>query len=294
MRYSIPKNPPTVAPYMFEDVSRVFAVSDIHGEYEAFVDILKNAKVIDGKLHWDWGSGHLVVLGDIFDRGDMVTEALWLIYRLEREAKLHGGRVHFVLGNHEELVMRGDLRYVHEKYLSGIARRSQITYDDMFGPDMELGRWLRTKHVAVKLNDVLYVHAGLHPEVVDRELGLAEMNRVVRSSLDLKSYELVFSDLPWFLLSSARPLWYRGYHGPWGGYPRTTADQLDVLLDYYDVSAVVVGHTEIPQVTSTYENRVFSIDVPVLELGGLQGLLWQKGDFSRVLVSGDLEPLRKR
>jgi hypothetical protein len=290
-RYSIPASPPAVEPHVFEDVSRVFTVSDLHGEYEALVELFRNAGVIDDDLRWDWGDGHLVVLGDVFDRGDKVTECLWLIHRLEREAKLDGGRVHYLLGNHEKMVIRGDLRYVHEKYMSGIARRTRITYDDMFGSDMELGRWLRSKHVAVKLNDVLFVHGGLPPEVVERELSLDDMNAAARSSLDLKSYELVFSDLPWFLFSSGGPLWYRGYHGPRSAYPATTSEELDMILEYYGVKAVVVGHSEISEVTSLHQGRVYGVDVPVEKLGGLQGLLWKDGEFYRVLSSAELELL---
>ncbi|MFZ5979405.1 MAG: metallophosphoesterase, partial [Candidatus Zixiibacteriota bacterium] len=103
--------------YRFENVPRIFIISDIHGEYGDFEDILIKAGVADSSLHWAWGSGHLVVLGDIFDRGSRVTECLWLVYQLQQEAPANGGRVHFVLGNHELMVLRGDIRYVHERYL---------------------------------------------------------------------------------------------------------------------------------------------------------------------------------
>jgi hypothetical protein len=282
-----------VQPHVFENVPRILTVSDIHGEYEALVDLLKNASVIDKDLHWSWGDGHLVVLGDVFDRGDKVTECLWLIYRLEREAKLSGGRVHFTLGNHEKMALRGDLRYVNEKYMSGIADRTDIPYDDLFGPHMELGRWLRSKHIAVKLNDVVFVHGGLPPAVVERGLTLDTMNVAVRASLDFRSYELLFSDLEWFLLSGAGPLWYRGYHQARSGYSRATAAQLDTILGFYGAEAIVVGHSEIAHVASLYEGRVYGIDVPVQELGGLQALLWEGGEFFRVLATGILEPLSR-
>ena len=72
-------------------------------------------KVIDTDLTWSFGDGHLVIVGDVFDRGPNVTECLWLIYRLEQEASAAGGAVHFLLGNHELMVMRGDLRYLNER-----------------------------------------------------------------------------------------------------------------------------------------------------------------------------------
>ncbi len=290
-RYAFASSPPSVEPHVFDDVERILTVSDIHGEYDALVDLLKNAGVIDKRLHWSWDEGHLVVLGDVFDRGARVTECLWLIHRLEREARSSGGRVHFTLGNHEKMALRGDLRYVNMKYMLGIADRTDIPYDDLFGPHTELGRWLRTKHTALRLNDILFVHGGFSPEVVERGLTLDSINEAVRKSLDYRSYELLFSDLEWFLLSSAGPLWYRGYHQARSGYSRASEAQLDTILGFYDAEAIVVGHHEVGQVTSWYQGRVYGVDVPVPELGGLQALLWEDGEFSRVLGSGRLEPL---
>jgi hypothetical protein len=291
--YSLDATRPEIEPFVFENVPRIFTVSDIHGEYEALVDLLKNAGVIDRNLHWNFGDGHLVVLGDVFDRGDKVTETLWLIYRLENEAKRSGGRVHFTLGNHEQMALTGDLRYVHDKYVLGISARTRIPYDDLFGPHMELGRWLRTKHTAIRLNDIIFIHGGLSPEAVERGLTLETINKAVRRSLDFRSYELLFSELEWFLLSDWGPLWYRGYHEARPQYPRATAAQIDTILEYYDAEAIVVGHHEITRVDGWYHNRVYGIDVPLEELGGLQGLLWENGVFFRVLGTGVIEPLSR-
>ncbi len=283
---------PETEPHVFEDVKQVFAVSDIHGEYEHLIDLLQNSGVVDDKLHWSWGDGHLVALGDVFDRGDRVTEVLWFLHRLEREAKLAGGRVHLVLGNHELMVMRGDDRYVNEKYVDGIVRRTGIEHEDLYGPDMELGRWLRSKHVVVKLNDALFVHGGLAPDLVTYGLSLNDMNETARRSLDLRSYELVTSDTARFLFGSAGPLWYRGYHRDMDAYPQATSEQVEMILDFYDAEAVVVGHTEIGQVGTLYEGRVVGIDVPVQDLGSLQGLLWRQGKWFRVTGTGRLESIK--
>ncbi len=292
VEYVIPTQAPAIEPYIYDGVSRIFAVSDVHGEYEALVDLLENAGVIDAGLHWSWGDGHLVIDGDIFDRGDKVTECLWLLYRLEQEARREGGRVHILLGNHELIVMQDDLRYVNEKYTNGIVQRTRIHYDDLFGPDMELGRWLRSKHVAIKLNGILFVHAGVSPDVIDRGLSLGDINQAAKAIPDLRSYELAFSDTAKFLLGSYGPVWYRGYHyGMEGRYPKATAEQVDAILAFYGATAVVVGHTEIPQVTALYEGKVFGIDVLLPELESLQGLLWKEGRFYRVTGTGALEPL---
>jgi hypothetical protein len=295
--YTISAQPPAIEPDAFVDITRIMAVSDIHGEFDALADFLKAAGVVDDALRWSWGDGHLVVDGDVFDRGDQVTECLWLLYRLEKEAESAGGRVHLLLGNHETMVLRRDLRYVNSKYLDGIVRRSRVHYDELYGPDMEMGRWLRTRNTAIKVNDVLFVHGGLPPRLAEEGMSLTWINEMGRANLDLRSYEVAFSDSikAFYGHTPTGPYWYRGYHGAQENrYPQATDEEIDATLAAYGVSAVVVGHTEVDQVESLYGGRVYAIDVPLNELGTFQGLLWEAGRFFRVEGDGSLTPLGTR
>jgi len=45
------------------------------------------------------------------DRGNDVMPVLWMIYKLENEAIIKGGRVHFILGNHEGMNIQGNENY---------------------------------------------------------------------------------------------------------------------------------------------------------------------------------------
>ncbi len=291
VEYVLSTRAPEVEPHTFEGVSRIFAVSDVHGEYDAFVDLLVNAGIIGTDLSWSWGDGHLVVLGDIFGRGGQVTECLWLVHRLEREARAAGGRVHFTLGNHEVMVLRRDLRYVNRRYLDGVVESSGIGYEDLFGPGMELGRWLRTKHTAIRLNEILFVHAGIGPEVLERDLDLATINEQVRTAIDLRSYDLIFNDMPGFLLDSQGPLWYRGYFLPTSTYPQATVPEVRAVLDYYGAHTVVVGHTDIGEIQAQYGGLIFGIDMSLEQMGFFQGLLWEDGTFFKVQGDGTREPM---
>lgn len=94
----------------------VFFVADTHGEYEILAELLQAQGIVDRELRWSFGRGHLVFLGDVFDRGPNQTEILWLIYQLEAEAARAGGGVHLLLGNHEAMVLRGDERYLNPRY----------------------------------------------------------------------------------------------------------------------------------------------------------------------------------
>jgi hypothetical protein len=85
------------------------AVGDLHGDYDNFILILKNPKVglVDDDLRWTGGKTHLVQIGDILDRGDKAKDIMDLLMRLEGEAEAAGGKVHVILGNHEELNITG-------------------------------------------------------------------------------------------------------------------------------------------------------------------------------------------
>lgn len=289
--YTLSARPPRVEPDRFDRVERIFTVSDIHGEYDGLVELLRNAGVVDDRLAWAWGEGHLVIAGDVLDRGAKVTECLWLVHRLEQEAREAGGRVHYLLGNHEVMVMQGDLRYVNQRYMKGVVASSGVDYQDLFGPAMEMGRWLRTRNTVVRLNGILFLHGGLGPGVVERDLDVQEINEQVRSAIDLRSYDYIFNDMPGFLLASDGPLWYRGYHRDMGATPQSTPDELSEILKHFDASAVVVGHTDVGRVASLYGGKAFGVDVDFDALGGLEGLLWEGGAFYRVTADGTKEAL---
>ena len=96
----------------FSGVKRIVAVSDIHGAYDALVATLQVSDVIDDSLAWSGAETHLVLTGDLLDRGPDSRLVVDLIMRLEQEAVHAGGYVHQLLGNHEVMNLIGDLRYV--------------------------------------------------------------------------------------------------------------------------------------------------------------------------------------
>jgi hypothetical protein len=92
---------------IWKDVKKIVAVGDVHGDYDNFVKILKAARIVDESLHWIAGQTHFVQTGDIIDRGDNARLVYDMIKRLETEAEEAGGKVHMLIGNHEELNITG-------------------------------------------------------------------------------------------------------------------------------------------------------------------------------------------
>ena len=89
---------------------KLFVTSDLHGDFRSFATLLQAHGVIDGDCRWSYGNNQLAVIGDIFDRGYDVLPLLWLMYKLEQEAADAGGAAVLLLGNHEGMVLAGDVR----------------------------------------------------------------------------------------------------------------------------------------------------------------------------------------
>ncbi|MFC1481616.1 metallophosphoesterase [Candidatus Neomarinimicrobiota bacterium] len=282
---------PSPEPDTYTNISKIFAVSDIHGDFDKLITLLRVNGIIDDKLNWRWDKGHLVFVGDIFDRGPSMTETLWFIYRLEKQARLAGGDVHITLGNHEVMVLRNDIRYVHEKYKTLTSKKLRIRVSDLYGPDTELGRWLRSKNIIFKINDILFVHGGVSPALMSSGFRIKDINEAIRRHLDARDYTLRFVKDLALLFGGAGPLWYRGYFSD-QDKPSASTEQIDSLLTYFTASNVVVGHTIVDTITSLYDGRIFGIETGMNKGAPGEGLFWEDGKFYRCDLDGYQIPIQ--
>jgi hypothetical protein len=223
----------------------------------------------------------LIITGDIFDRGDTVTEALWLVYKLEQQAEKAGGKVHYLLGNHEYMVLRGDERYLHPKYVSTL-NVMQKDLKSLFAPDTVLGQWLRSKATIIKLNQLVFLHGGIHQDFIDLNLSLEQANQHFRSSIGLTKKEMLNNPTQIALHATTGPIWYRGF------FLDTQLQQTDVenILQALDAKRIVVGHTSFEQLETRFNNKVLAIDSSIKK--GITGelLMWQDQQFIRANMQG--------
>ncbi len=274
----------------------LFVVADTHGEYEILVQMLSAHRVVDPALQWNFGKGRLVILGDVFDRGPHQTEILWLLYALEAQARKAGGGVHLVLGNHETMVMRGDLRYLHAKYQQTAAVFGVSSYSALFSADSVLGQWLRSKPAVLKLNDYLCMHGGISPELVERKIALADINAVVRTLLGESIFDTdAERDRAVFLMGSNGPLWYRGYFPNDGAPAAASAQDIDRIREFFGVHTILVGHTTVPTITPLYQGKVIAVQVyprrDEADNTEFESLLIRNKTLLRALPGGNTETL---
>jgi hypothetical protein len=267
----------------YEKIDSLAVITDIHGEYKIYIKLLQANGIIDENLNWKFGKGHLVVLGDTFDRGDMVTEVFWHLFGLEKQAVEAGGMVHVMLGNHELLVLSKDLRYINEKY-KRVEFISGTKYYDLYSENSILGKWLRSKPIIITIDNILFVHAGISAEMVNRNLKIRQINQKFTNNIVGKENEAICENEELFFLSdNDGPLWYRGYFTD-KNFCETT---LNSILDFYDIEHIVVGHTSFKDIRSLFNNKILAVDAGIMnELPG-EMLIYKNGSFYKCYVTGE-------
>ncbi|MFT5684483.1 MAG: hypothetical protein ACI8RZ_005424 [Myxococcota bacterium] len=278
---------------VYDDGNTILAISDIESNYGALRDFLINSEVIDDDLNWTFGTGHLVLVGDIVDRGYFTTQLLWLIYMLEQRAEDQGGHVHYIIGNHELKMMHGDYGVTDEKYaeVASILGKQQ---QDLYSSRSLLGRWMASKNAVERINGILFVHGGMHPDLADHDLDIDDINRIIRQTYS----ERVSSDQSGrengILISrETGPCWYRGYFKD-----SLSQQQVDRVLEKFAADAVVVGHTIQSRVSRLFNGKVIGIDVQhpnddhkLWPEGHSEALLIEGGRYYRILEDGEREAI---
>lgn len=274
---------------IWKQPEKMFVISDVEGEFDAFRNLLLANKIINDKYEWIFGKGHLILCGDLFDRGKDVPATLWLLYKLEDEARIKGGYVHTILGNHDIMNMAGDLRYLDKKYLKS-AEVMGISYMDLYTENTELGRWLRSKNLVEKIGENLCLHGGLSVEISKLGLDVRRLNKVARPYYGWKNLKrTVANDTVLNIYSGSVGLfWYRGYFVE----PLIEESAIDDILRQFNVKRIIVGHTILKgNVAFYFKGKVLAVDVNQHK-GDHQAVLYTDKKWYRLNLTGNKIPLK--
>ena len=277
----------------------VFVFGDVHGEFDRVVSLLRLTGLIDAEGGWTGGDAAVAFLGDLFDRGNDVTRLLWFVYGLEREAMAAGGRVITLLGNHEAMVLSGDLRYVAPKEQT-IGELHGISYETLFDPERSvLGGWIAAKPGLVRLEDVLFAHGGVSPAFVDSSLEeyqdtletfIAEplftrwrdetfLREYVREArLDTAQIYRRYD----FFFGPESVLWYRDLV-----LTDTLGAHLDAVLERFGARIHVVGHTPVPTIRESHGGRLIATDLLDAAAEMLRLIRRRDGGWNRTVIRLD-------
>jgi hypothetical protein len=288
------------------DEKRIVAFGDVHGDLEAARGALRLAGAIDEHDRWIGGDLVVVQTGDQLDRGDEEQAILDLFERLRVESRAAGGAFHALLGNHELMNARGDLRYVTDggfadftdavEYDPGdsleVWDRASGTFTSALLSDFEphqrarmaafmpggpYARLLARRQVILQIGDNVFVHGGVLPDHV--AYGIDEINAAAQAWLRGEA------DLPAVLSGPDSPQWTRLYSRD----PDAAAcGVLEEVLTRLKARRMVMGHTRQESgIAGACDAHAWRIDVGLAEYyGGPMQVLEIVGDSVRVITGG--------
>lgn len=272
---------------------RLFITSDPHANFDCFFDLLHSNGIIDKDCNWTYGNGHFALIGDIMDRGNDATTIYWLMYKLEAQAAQAGGAVHFMMGNHEPLVLMNDNRYTRPQYMQ-LADTLGVKYNHFFSPRSELGRWILSRNTIERIGKNILVHAGLSKDLYDSGLSIPEVNALMPAGLyKRKAARKSAGSLIYMLHGSNGPIWYRGLVRDDAKYNPINTDTLSMILNRYEAERIIVGHTIFPDISSFHEGRVIAVNVDNADNrknNRSRALLIEDGNFYIICNEGRRKP----
>ncbi|MCB9496183.1 MAG: metallophosphoesterase [Fibrobacteria bacterium] len=257
--------------------SRLVAIGDVHGNFDGWARILRFAGLIDETHQWCGGSAYLVMTGDVVGRGGYPKRIYLWLRRLMREARQAGGRVEFLLGNHEAMSMHHIHSYTTVQEYQDFAPQTALDQDalreslarlpspeqmaglnnaamlDMgrmqeeplgwlefrraLAPTGMVGRWLVDRPSLLVVGTTLFVHGGLHPRYCIWELD--ELNeRIRREMLKINPYFELDARSP--AMAEDGPHWYRIALKK---TPEQLTRELAEVCAAWNIDRMVVGHT---------------------------------------------------
>ena len=272
----------TIEPSVWQQPDKILFLSDIEGEFDALRNLLLANKIISSKYDWIFGKGHLVICGDLFDRGKDVPAVMWLLYKLEQDAKAKGGYVHTILGNHDMMNLAGDLRYVDKKYMKS-AEAMGYDYMNLYNENSELGRWLRSKNLIEKIGDNICLHGGVSAEINNLGLSIEELNKVSRPFIGFKDLKKKVTDSVILKIFSSDGLfWNRDYFKE----QPVNEKVIDQTLALHEAKTIVVGHTITATNVGFYHNgKVLGVDVNQ-HAGKHEGALYENKQWFKIDLTG--------
>jgi serine/threonine protein phosphatase 1 len=119
-----------------------YVIGDIHGCHDELCDLI--AQIL---IHCRGKDFKLIFVGDYVDRGSKSKEVVQLVSKLQKEGHVA------LMGNHEDMIMSGELMYAAETLRS---------YNSLQMPEDVL-EWMRSLPKYYEDDTIIVAHAGANP-----------------------------------------------------------------------------------------------------------------------------------
>jgi len=233
------------------------------------------AKLIDDQGAWMGQDTVLIQTGDVTDKGPSSRGVIRLLTRLQKEARLAGGDVISVLGNHEVMNLIGDWRGVRREDVAEYGAPETRMAD--LRPRGEMGQWIQGARMVIVHDDTVYVHGGVNAEMAKH--GRAKLQNIQAKHVGLEEMTPLFG--------ANGPLWYRGYLQ---NDESKACAELEKALKLLKAQRMVMGHTtqKSGRITTRCDGAIVAIDTGISTYAGrnLSAFELINGD-SRAIYPGE-------
>jgi len=259
---------------IYKGIDKIYAIGDIHGDFNAFILVLQKAELIDKDYNWCGGTVHVVQIGDILDRKirdceytdeDSEIKIISMICRLQLDSYNTGGGFHPIIGNHEIMNILGIFDYVSpmgiKHFKNSKGRQNYFKIGNIFCKYLACG-W----NPIVKINNFIFCHGGINLNIA-KKYSIENINFIMRDTL---YGNLIHFNTQYFkelFLDNNSILWHREYSDN-NIIDNKTYNELNKVLDIYNVSYMVVGHTPQLYGINMKHNKIICIDTAMSEAFG--------------------------
>ncbi|MBF0406415.1 MAG: metallophosphoesterase [Candidatus Riflebacteria bacterium] len=242
---------------------KVAAIGDVHGslpEFIASLEAVGMARAIKRsgtELEWTGGNSILVMTGDCTDRGKYTKQVYDAVMFLKAESEKAGGRLIELFGNHEALLLNGQVETWAKTLKPPKQQHYQNTLDSFINagldfhqaisPEGKYGSWIRRLPICATINGFLFVHGGCSSPA----RSLSDIAADFREDLEKGDFS------KGIFMNMAGPLWNRDW---WNDN-----SLVDENLQKMGVRGVIFGHTigalGKEGSIAVKDNRLVSIDI---------------------------------
>ncbi|MBK8507032.1 MAG: hypothetical protein IPL46_35585 [Saprospiraceae bacterium] len=96
------------------------------------------------------------------------------------------------------------------------------------------------------------------------------------------------------VMGKSGPIWYRNLAREHDGRPKDSQEQLESVLNYYEVDRMIIGHTVMPDICADYQGKLIKIDIlhgQSKNTGYTKGILAENNQIYKVDDLGNKERL---
>ena len=264
--------------------SRVISIGDIHGDFKIFKRILYMCDVIDISGNWIGGSTIVVQMGDTIDgkRPGVKMDKMYIqesgeleiilyILMLDSQAKLQGGRVISILGNHElycyyldDKDKKNYIRDYVKKSDIDVFKYHKIDRDKFLMPGETGGKlFARTRPLILQIGEFLFIHGSITNSLIKHNLDQNGKVNINKINSEVSSWLMGKTKVPKYLevMDENNPIFSREYSDKKNISDFKCNKIAKQLMKFYNARHVVMGHSSYATINSTCKRMLIRTDV---------------------------------